>query len=56
MAEREMKQVRVYASAKDGICIHQVGHPAEDSTIVIHPSQIDLLIQWLKELKDELQK
>ena len=26
----------------------------EDSIVVVHPSQVDTLVQWLTELKDEL--
>ena len=57
--EREMKPVEVYISQKGFICIAQddgdigVGVP---KIVVLHPSQVDLVIQWIKEVKEELQQ
>lgn len=54
LSEREMQQIKVYVSDESYICISQDHFGGDDSVIVIHPEQIDLLIKWLKEAKDEL--
>jgi len=54
--EHEMCQVKVNTTEKGLICISQddVGTD-EFSVILIHPDQTDLLIEWIKEAKNELQ-
>lgn len=57
MPEREMEQLKVYDGKNGHICISQSHFGSnEDDVIIIHPAQVDLLIQWLKEIKIELEK
>ena len=53
--ERTMLEVEVYASENGQVCIKQPQYGHDDAIVIVHPSQIDLLIQWLKEVKEELQ-
>ena len=56
MVEREMQQLKVYVSENGYICLQQECFGTDDSIISVHPDQVDLLLKWLKEAKDELQK
>ena len=54
--ERKMEPIE--AGIKDRLIALTQSDPLEETplTIYIHPAQVDLVIQWLKELKTELEK
>lgn len=54
MEEIEMHQLKVYLSDKNYICIEQSDYGGDDTIIVIHPDQVDTLIKWLNEARNEL--
>lgn len=55
--ERKMWPVEVGLDDQGFICISQdVGPLEEDPCIVLHPDQVELLIQWLNDAKNELQR
>jgi len=57
MEEKEMQQVKVYISEKNLICISQDEiYNDEPNVVVINPGQVDLLIKWLNEAKEELKE
>lgn len=53
MAEREMMQVKVYVGGSSMICLSQQNFGEDDTVVILHPSQIDVVIEWLKEAKQE---
>ena len=53
--EREMRQIKVFINEKSYICISQYSALDEDALILLHPDQLELFIQWLREARDELQ-
>jgi hypothetical protein len=50
---KELFGVKIYVSDKGFICISQEEYGFDDRCIILHPSQINLIIKWLKELKSE---
>ncbi len=55
MAKREMQAFEVYDSKEGFIAISQeVMGQDPPNIVIIHPEQVDTLVKWLKELKDEL--
>lgn len=55
--ERKMWPIEVEINDQGLICISQdVGPLEDDPYILLHPDQVDLLIQWLNDAKDELQR
>ena len=56
MPEREMQQIKVYVGKDDNIWIEQSSYGNEDSIIIIHPDQVDLLVKWVSDIKKELQQ
>ena len=52
--DKEMKNLKVYINEENCICIAQEDYNGEESFISIHPSQVDLVIQWLKETQQEI--
>jgi hypothetical protein len=56
MQEKEMQQVKVYINDKGFVCIEQDDYGGENPVIFLDPNQIDILIKWLIEAKDELNK
>lgn len=55
MSEKETFQFKVYSGGNGDVCISQQVDCDDDNVIIIHPEQIDLLIKWLNETRDELQ-
>jgi hypothetical protein len=57
MAKREMQQFSVEPCDEGLICIIQEA-PGFDQpfTVSIHPDQIEGLVKWLNEVRDELKK
>lgn len=53
--EKEMPNLKV-TTANGNIYISQANNYLEEDTIVLHPDQAELLIQWIKEAKDDLKK
>jgi hypothetical protein len=50
---KKMEEVEVYVG-EDNIVIMKQPNPSRgDSTIVLNPLQIDIVIEWLKEAKEE---
>ena len=51
---REMKHITVYVNEAGNVTIEQKGvvgdHPDQ---VVITPDQVDLVVQWLQEARDE---
>lgn len=45
--------MKVYVSEQKFVCISQGEYMGDDCAVIIHPTQIDLLIEWLKEAKKE---
>jgi hypothetical protein len=56
MPEREMLPIKVYISESGNICIQQPEFGGEDHVIVLHPSQVTLLVEWLEECQTEAEK
>ena len=54
--KKTMTEVTVYDSDTGLICISQPVMCEDDAVILLHPSQIDLLIEWLKEAKKETEE
>ena len=52
--EREMVPVKVYISDKGFVCIEQDLGLTDPDIVVLHPSQVDTVIQWLREALNEL--
>jgi hypothetical protein len=52
--ERRMNQVEVKTNKEGTIEISQADYGGEDDTIFLHVEQIDPLIQWLQEAKEEI--
>jgi predicted ATPase len=50
---KEVIGFRVYTSEKGFICIIQGD---DDPALVFHPDQIPILVEWLKEAAEEIQK
>lgn len=53
--QKEMSNVSVLTS-NGNIYISQSHNYMEEDTIILHPDQVELLIQWIKEAKEELEK
>lgn len=55
MTDREVLQFKVYQTEKGYICISQ-DDPGqlEEDVVILHPEQVDLLIKWVLEVKDEI--
>lgn len=51
--EREMQQVKAYVNTSGNIVLVQGDGVNDDGIVCLNPAQIDLVIQWLKELKEE---
>ncbi|NTU41683.1 MAG: hypothetical protein HGA78_01245 [Nitrospirales bacterium] len=57
MAAKEMLQVRVFITERGNVCIAQDNDEEQrEELIIIHPDQLDILIKWLNETKEEIQK
>lgn len=54
MQEKEMQQVKVYTDEKNFICIQQDNYGGDEAIIYINPDQVDTLIKWLNEARNEL--
>jgi hypothetical protein len=54
IAPRRMEQVEVYRGREDHVVIKQFAY-GEDPTILLHPSQVPILVQWLQEVAAEIQ-
>lgn len=53
---KEMLPVKVEKTEEGCICISQdFGAYEEEHSILLHPEQIDLLVKWINEVKEELQ-
>ena len=52
MAKR-MEEVEVYVGEDNSVIMKQPNPSRGDSTIVLNPLQIDIVIEWLKEAKEE---
>jgi hypothetical protein len=52
--EKEMQEISVYVSDKNYICIKQPNLYEDDDIIIVNPEQINTLIKWLKEAKQEV--
>lgn len=52
-----MLQVRVFITERGNVCIAQDNDEEQrEELIIIHPDQLDILIKWLNETKEEIQK
>jgi type II secretory pathway component PulM len=51
---REVNNLKAYINQQNNISIVQEDYNGEESVIVITPYQVDHLVQWLQELKEEL--
>lgn len=49
-----MFEIKVYIGEKGDVVLEQPCWGSDDSIIVISKDQIDILIQWLNQAKDEL--
>ncbi len=55
--ERKMWPIEIETTDQGFICISQDAGPMEDDPyILLHPDQVDLLIQWLNDAREELQR
>lgn len=55
--EKKMLPVEVKKTEQGYICISQdLGAFEEEPYILLHPEQIDLLVKWINEVKEELQR
>ncbi len=53
--ERESQQFKVYADDQGMICISQYDSGNQDDIYVaIHPDQVDLLIKWVTEIRNQI--
>jgi hypothetical protein len=50
---KKMEPVEVYVSDSNFVCIKTDDYGGGEQIILLHPSQIDLLIEWLYEAKTE---
>jgi hypothetical protein len=50
---KKMEPVEVYVSDSNFVCIKTDDYGGGEQIILLHPSQIDLLIEWLNEAKTE---
>ena len=55
MAKR-MEEVEVYVGDDGSVIMKQPNPSKGDSTIVLNPLQIDIVVEWLKEAKEEALK
>ena len=51
---REMRSLKVYAHSSGTIWIEQPSSRDEPVVVEVHPSQVDLLCQWLLEVRNEV--
>lgn len=55
--ERRTWPFEVKATEEGYICISQdAGSFDDDDVILLHPEQVDLLIKWLNDVREHLQK
>lgn len=55
--ERKMWPIKVEADSQGFIRISQeIGTFEDEDTIIIHPDQVDLLIKWIDDARNESQK
>ncbi len=50
---KKMQEIEVYVAENNDIIIKQPRSMKEDVAISINPLQVDLLVEWLKEAKNE---
>ena len=53
---KKMQEIEVYVAENNDIIIKQPRPMKEDVTISINPLQVDLLVEWLREAKEEALK
>lgn len=52
--KRIMQQIEVSVNDQGFVCLSQDDNVSEDSTIWIHPDQIELVVKWLRDVECEL--
>lgn len=52
--EKKMEAVTVYVSDENNVCIKGEAYYDEEPIIILNPHQVDTIIQWLKEAKNEV--
>ncbi len=50
---KKMEEVEVYIGDDGSVIMKQPNPSKGDATIVLNPLQIDIVIEWLKEAKEE---
>jgi len=53
---KKMEEVEVYVGEDGSVIMKQPNPSRGDSTIVLNPLQIDIVVEWLKEAKEEALK
>lgn len=54
--EKEMYWVKIYISDSNNIVISQPSDVGDESCVLIHPDQVDTVIKWLQEAKQEMEE
>lgn len=55
--DKEMLPIKVKKTDSGFICISQdFGAYEEEHNVLLHPEQVDLLVKWINEVKEELQR
>ncbi len=53
--EREQQNIKLFIGKEGHIVIEQPQeYDSNPNTIIIHPSQVDVIVEWLQELKAEI--
>ena len=53
---KKMEEVEVYVGDDGSVIMKQPNPSKGDATIVLNPLQIDIVVEWLKEAKEEALK
>ena len=53
ISSKEMKSVKVYLDEENLVCIQSPDFGGGQQNVCVKPEQVDLLIAWLKEKKEE---
>lgn len=51
-----MESVEVHVGQQGHVVIKQAGPGPEESLVLLHPMQVDLVIEWLRACKDQAMK
>jgi hypothetical protein len=53
---KKMEEVEAYVGEDGSVVLKQPNPTKEDSIIILNPLQIDIVVEWLREAKEEALK